>query len=181
MKKSMNKPAFRIAFCAAVAALEIILLLIAGLVRVGTYACPCFAGMLTIAIVIEYRVKWSLGVYFTAAVLSFFLTGDKEAALLFAVFFGYYPILKNVLESRLKNAVVRWVIKFAVFNAAMTGSFFAAMYLLGIPAAEFEIFGVYVPWIFLLIASIFFPIYDLAVNVFVRFYVQRLRKAIFRY
>ncbi len=178
-KNTVNKPAFKIALCAAVAALEIILIVIAGFTRAGTYACPSFAGMLTVAIVIEYRFKWALGVYFTAAVLSFFLTGDKEAALLFVLFFGYYPIVKNVLESRVKNVVLRWVIKFALFNAAVIGSFFAAMYLLGVPAAEYELFGVYVPYVFLLIANIFFPIYDLAVNVFVRYYVQRLRKAVF--
>ena len=174
-KKSMlQKPAFRIAFCAAVAALEVVLMLLTGLVRIGTYAFPCFAGMITVAVVIEYRCKWAFAVYAVTAALSFFLAGDKEAVIMFIALFGYYPILKNILERAVANGILRWVIKYAVFNAAAVGSFFAATLLLAVPASEFTLFGVYVPYIFLLAGNVFFLLYDLSVNVFVRFYAQRL-------
>ena len=121
MKKSksiIQKPAFRIAFCSVTAAVEVVLLFIAGFSGVGTYALPCFAGLITIAVVIEYKCKWALGVYAVAAVLTFLLSGNKEAALMFTAFFGYYPILKNVLDRHINNIIVRWIVKFAVFNAA---------------------------------------------------------------
>ena len=50
----------------------------------------------------------------------------------------------------------------------------AATLLLAVPASEFTLFGVYVPYIFLLAGNVFFLLYDLSVNVFVRFYAQRL-------
>lgn len=182
MKKSksiIQKPAFRIAFCSVTAAVEVVLLFIAGFSGVGTYALPCFAGLITIAVVIEYKCKWALGVYAVAALLSFLLSGNKEAALMFTAFFGYYPILKNVLDRHINNIIVRWIVKFAVFNAAAVGSFYAAIYLLSIPASEFSLFGVYLPLVFLLAGNVFFLIYDIAVNVFVKFYVQKLRSAVF--
>ena len=179
MKGSVNKPTFRIALCAAVAALEIILMMIAGLTRLGTYAFPCFAGFLTIAVVIEYKCKWAFAVYAVAALLSFFLAADKEPALMFTALFGYYPILKNILERRVKNRAVCWIVKFAVFNAAAVASFFIATLLLSIPASEFTLFGVYVPLVFLGLGNAFFILYDLSVNAYVRFYVQRLRGALF--
>ena len=179
MKNSIQKPAFRIALCAVIAALEVVMMMAAGLFRIGTYALPCFAGLLSIAIVIEYNCKWAFGVYGVSAVLSFFLTADKEAALLFILFFGYYPILKNILDRRVKNVVLSYIIKFALFNAAAVASFFAATYLFSLPAEEFTLFGVYVPFVFLLLGNVFFFIYDIAVNAFVRLYVQRLRKALF--
>ena len=178
-KSAIRKPAFRIAFCSLTAAIEVVFMLIAGLTRFGTYALPCFAGLITIAVVIEYKCKWALGVYAVAAVLSFLLSGNKEAALMFAAFFGYYPILKNVLDRRVKSAVLRRIIKFAVFNAAAVGSFYAAVYLLAVPASEFTLFGVYIPLVFLLAGNAFFLLYDLSVNVFVKFYVHRLRSAMF--
>lgn len=174
-----NKPAFRLAFCAAVAGLEVVMMLAAGLIRVGTYAAPCFAGMLTTAVVIEYRCKWALGVYVTASVLSFFLTADKEAALLFVLLFGYYPIFKNVIERRIAAPFPRWFLKFAVFNAAAVASFYIAALLLGVPASEYTLFGVYLPHVFLLAGNAFFVLYDLSVNAFVRLYVQRLRRVFF--
>ena len=77
MKNSRQKPVFRIAFCSVIAALETVFMMVAGLFRFGTYALPCFAGILTVAIVIEYGCKWAFGVYAVAAALSFFLSGDK--------------------------------------------------------------------------------------------------------
>ena len=156
---TMQKPAFRLAFCAAVAALETVLMLLTGLVRVGTYAVPCLAGMLT--------------------VLSFFVSGDKEAVVLFALLFGYYPILKNILERHISQKVILWIVKYALFNAAAVGSFFIATLLLAVPAEEFTLFGVYVPYVFLLIGNVFFWLYDRSIGVFVQFYVQRLRGAMF--
>ena len=97
MKNSINKPAFRLAFCSATAALEVVLMMVTSLVRIGAYALPCFAGLLTIAVVIEYECKWAFGVFGVTAVLSFFLSGDKEAVVMFIALFGYYPILKNIL------------------------------------------------------------------------------------
>lgn len=179
MKKNIQRPAFKLALCAVIAALEVLLMMASGLFRIGTYALPCFAGMLSVAIVIEYNCKWAFGVYAVSAILSFFLTADKEAALLFILFFGYYPILKNILDRHVKSVVLSYIIKFALFNAAAVGSFFAATYLFMIPAEEFTLFGVYVPFVFLLLGNVFFFIYDIAVNVFVKLYVQRLRKALF--
>ena len=74
---------------------------------------------------------------------------------------------------------MRWIIKLFVFNAAAVGSFFVVTLILEIPASEFSIFGVYLPYVFLLAGNVFFILYDLSINVFVRFYVQRLRNALF--
>ncbi len=154
-------------------------MMITGLIRIGTYALPCLAGMLTIAIVIEYNCKWAFGVFAVSSLLSFFLSGDKEAVVMFIAFFGYYPILKNILERKIKSVILRYIIKFAVFNAAAIASFYVAMLLLSVPASEFTVFGVYVPYLFLIAGNLFFLLYDFAINVYVKFYVQRLRKALF--
>ena len=41
-------------------------------------------------------------IYAAVAVLSLLFAADKEAALLFVLFFGYYPVLKSFLE-RISN------------------------------------------------------------------------------
>lgn len=173
---TMQKPAFRLAFCAAVAALETVLMLLTGLVRVGTYAVPCLAGMLTVAVVLEYGCKWAFGVYGVAAVLSFFVSGDKEAVVLFALLFGYYPILKNILERHISQKVILWIVKYALFNAAAVGSFFIATKLMAVPAEEFTLFGIYMPLVFLAFGNLFFLLYDFALTTFVVFYVRKIRE-----
>ena len=178
-KTSVNKKTFKIAYCALIASISTVLMLLTSFIPIGTYALPIFAGALLVSIVIEYNCKWALGVFAVVSILSSFLAGDKEAVVFFIALFGYYPILKNIIERYNKNAVVRWIIKLFVFNAAAVGSFFVVTLILEIPASEFSIFGVYLPYVFLLAGNVFFILYDLSINVFVRFYVQRLRNALF--
>lgn len=179
MKKTVHKPTLKIAFCAVIAALEVVLMMITTFIPVGTYALPCFAGALTVAVVIEFGAKWATGVFFVSSVLSFFLSGDKEAVILFIALFGYYPILKKIIESRLKNKIIQYIIKFVLFNVAAISSFFVAMYVLSVPAEEFTIGGVYVPYLFLIAGNLFFLLYDFMLMQFVRMYAVRIRKAIF--
>lgn len=179
MKNGVKNSTFRVAFCGIIAALGLVLMLLTSLVPVGTYAFPCFAGIFIAAVVIEYGWKWGLGVYAVVAVLSLFLAGDKEAVLYFIALFGYYPILKAVFEKNIKNKIILYVLKFAVFNIAAIASFFAAAFLLSISPEEYTLFGVYMPLAFLAFGNVFFLIYDFAVTVFVGQYVVRLRSKFF--
>lgn len=180
MKKNLVKrPAFRLAVCAIVAALGVVLMLITSLIPVGTYAFPMIAGALLVPIVIEFGVRWALGVYAVVSLLSFFVAGDKEAVLYFVMLFGYYPMLKNLIERKLPNKVVGFIIKLAVFNAAAIGAFFIASFLLAIPPEEYTLFGIYMPAAFLLFGNLLFVLYDFALNSFIVLYVRRLRDKLF--
>ena len=175
----IKKGTMRIAVCGIVAALSLVFMMMTSLIPIGTYALPCLAGILISCIVVEYGYGWAIGVFCVTAVLSTLLAGDKEAVIYFIALFGYYPILKGAFEFKIKNKVIQYILKFAVFNAAAIGSFFAATWLLSIPSDEFTIFGFYVPWIFLIAGNIFFLLYDYAISVFVTQYVRRLRGKIF--
>ncbi len=179
MKNGLQKPTFRIAFCGVSAALGVVLMMITSLIPVGTYALPCFAGIILLAVLIEYGAKWAAGVFLTVSALSGFLAGDKEAVLFYIVFFGYYPIVKCKIESRIKSKIVQYILKFSVFNIAAVASFYIGMWLLSIPKEDYTIFGVCVPWVFLIVGNIFFALYDYAVTVFVNVYVRNLRNKLF--
>lgn len=66
-----------------------------------------------------------------------------------------------------------------MFNIAAVGSFYIGMWLLSIPNEDYTIFGVYIPWVFLIVGNIFFALYDYAVTVFVNVYVRNLRDKLF--
>lgn len=182
MKNSKNKnKTIRIALCSIICAISLVLMILTGVIPVGTYALPCLAGILLVVVVIEYGYKWSLLSYLVISILSFILAADKEAAVYFILLFGYYPILKSIIESKIHNRIVQYVIKFAIFNIVAVGSFYIVSFLLAVSPSEFTLFGVYVPWVFLIIGNIFFIFYDLAVTGIVVQYVRRLRnKYIFK-
>ena len=112
----------------------------------------------------QFLHKWNMSLLFAA---------DKEAALLFVLFFGYYPVLKSFLE-RISNKVLSWISKFAVFNVAVVACFFLAVNFLQLPEDSFTVFGIYLPWVFLILGNAVFLIYDIALSGLVATYVEKL-------
>ncbi|QAT49653.1 hypothetical protein EQM14_07630 [Caproiciproducens sp. NJN-50] len=164
----------RLAFCSMAAALGTVVMILTGFIPVGTYALPAFSGILLIAVVAEVGIKWAVGVYVVQSVLSFMLAADQEAVLFFVLLFGYYPILKAVLESRVHQRWLCIVSKLVVFNAAAILEFWLSVKLLGVPVASFSVFGYNVPGLFLLAGNAVFLIYDYAVSLLVIAYFNRL-------
>ena len=163
----------KIALGGLLTALGVVLMFLTGLIPIGTYALPAIAGVLLIVAVIEIGAKWAWMIYAAVAVLSLLFAADKEAALLFVLFFGYYPVLKSFLE-RISNKVLSLISKFAVFNVAVVACFFLAVNFLQLPEDSFTVFGIYLPWVFLILGNAVFLIYDIALSGLVATYVEKL-------
>lgn len=146
-----------------IAALSLALMLLTGIIPVGTYALPCISGILLAAIVIEFGIPWALGVYAGVSVLSFLIVADKEAALYYVLLLGSYPILKSLFE----RIHIKWLslaIKLVFFNAVAVAAFFVSIYVLKVPAESFSLFGVNMPLAFLVAGNVVFVIYDFCVT-----------------
>lgn len=160
------------------AALCTAVMTLTGLIPIGTYAMPALAGAVLIAVVAEAGTSWAMSVYAAVSLLSVFLAADKEAVLFFVLFFGYYPVLKAVLEKHLRSRALRAAAKLMVFNAAAILEFWAAARFLGVPAESYSLFGHPVPWIFLLAGNFVFVVYDYALSLLVAAYFGRLHKLV---
>ena len=90
------KKSGRVALGGMMASLSLVVMLAAYFPYV-TYALPALAGCFLVIISIEINKKWAFVVYAAVGALSF-LVCEKEAAVLYIFFFGYYPILKAVFE-----------------------------------------------------------------------------------
>ena len=150
------KTSVKVSLGGVVAALSLVLMFLTSVIPVGTFAFPTFAGILLVLLVFNLGYGYAFAVYFVTAVLSFLLVTDKEAAL-------YY----------IPARTVQYVVKFILFNACMIGAFFIGTYLLAIPKESFTLFGVYLPWVFLVLGNIFFVIYDLCITRLVTLYLLK--------
>ena len=150
----------KIAVGAVVAALSLALMLLTGVLPFGTYALPCFAGILLAVIVIEFSLWWALGVYFAVSVLSFLICTDKEAVLYYVLILGIYPVLKSLFE-RIGFKWLSLLVKIIYFNIMVVAAFFISVYVMGIPAKSFSIFGYNLPLVFLAAGNVVFVIYDI--------------------
>ena len=77
------------------AALSIVLMFLGGISSVFVYAVPMLLGTLMCMLKKTFGARCAIGVYISVSILSFVLVADKECVLMYALFFGYYPIIKD--------------------------------------------------------------------------------------
>ena len=176
-----NKSASSVAFGGIVSALAVLLMFFTGVFPFATYALPALAGLLLVVIVIDHGMKWAWSVYAAISLLAILITPDREAATMFVLFFGYYPILKAVLE-QIKIRAIEHIVKFAIFNVAMVVSYLLIIYVLGIPdiLEEFGELGKYGVWIMLALGNVVFILYDITISRLVAIYTRWLKPKLFK-
>ncbi len=172
MKKSK-----RIALCGVLGAMAVVIMIMAYFPYL-TFALPAIAGCLFGIILIELDYKWALGAYVSAALITLLLC-EKESAMLFVAFFGYYPIAKYFLE-RIPNRLMEYIAKFALFNVAVAVTYIITIFVLGIAMEGMEVFGRYTLLILLALANLMFAVYDLALSRFFGEYMLRFHPRVAR-
>ncbi len=154
-------------------ALSVVLMLITGILPALMYVLPLVTGIIVYLISFVSNKKYALGVYFSTSVLSIFLLADKETALAYAMFFGYYPLLKGCLEKLPKLASL--VLKLVLFNGVALLIGVIGVALLGISTEEYSEFGTFTVPILLGLANIMFFMYDLTLKKY-EFLIRKLSK-----
>ena len=149
-------------------------------IPVMLYAVPAVCGILFIIPAVEFGTKWAFLCYAVTSVLSVILPTEREAMVIFIGILGYYPILKMIIE-RMGRKIPEYIIKFAVFNAAIIASYAVIVELMGINAFENDLFGLRMTVILLLIAgNIVFLLFDFALTRILQLYFVKLRKTVRR-
>lgn len=175
----MQKNTFNVALCGIISALGVVIMMITAIVPIATYATPALAGIITAVIVIEVNKKWALASYFVVSVLSVLIVPDKEAVAFYILFFGYYPVLKQIIESKIKPVLLQWLLKILAFSISAVLVYYIAIYFLGVPADEFVLFGVNLPVIFLIAGIVVFVMFDYSMSGVIVTYVNKYREKLF--
>jgi len=158
-----------------VAALSLVLMISIAVVPFLTYALPAVAGVLLMFVVIEINKKWAFGVYATVAILGVLFVPDKEVAIMYLAFFGYYPIVKSVIESKLPH-VPEWICKILLFNATVAVAYLFMIKIMGLTIDEFDKYGMVAIPMLLGLGTFAFVFYDYALSKLVLIYNMKFRK-----
>lgn len=179
------KQSAKVALGGMLTALSVVIL-IPSVLEIFSYTLPAMAAMLTMFAVIELNKSWAFGIYAATSLLGLLLVPNKEAVVLYTVFFGYYPVLKAILESKLPR-VPEYIIKFAVFNLALVADFLIMTRIFGMPYERFMgiegesgFIAQYIVPIMLVLGNLVFIMFDIAltriVTVYLRLWQKRVKK-----
>ena len=167
----------KITLCAIMSALAVVIMLVSYFPYL-TYAIPAIAGLCVMVVLIETDYKWALFCYITSSVLVF-LFAELESKFMYVFFFGFYPILKALIE-KINKQIVEWVIKIAAFNASVLTVYGVFSKIFALSLDDFGDFKKYGVIILLSVANIVFVVYDIAVSRMSALYIHMLHPKINR-
>ena len=166
----------KIALCGVLGALSVVLLLLGAALQIGTYAAPMLASFLLVPVLEEYGPRYALLLYAATAILAVLVVPETELALFYALVIGYYPVLRYTLR-KIKPTLLRWTIKFVVFNTATVLVYLLLFALLG-PAIwqELTADGTGMLVMLLALGNLSFFLCDRALGAVTRYYRLVLRR-----
>lgn len=175
MKQTYQIKTKQIALGGVLAALAVVILLLGGVIPVGTYLAPMLASLPLIVLLSELPKSLCLGWYAIVALLGALLCPDPETAFVF-VFLGWYPAAKPALD-RLPR-LPRTVGKLLIFNAAVAALYALLILVLRLEALvqEAKELGLSLLPALLALGNLTFLLYDLLLKQLTFFYQQKKKK-----
>ncbi len=175
-RETVMRKSAKTALGGIVSALSVTLMILSSVIPFLEYALPAIAGALLVLMVIELNKKWAFCTYVAVSILSILLLSNKETAMMYIAFFGYYPILKPVFESKIKNNLLCWIVKTLEFNCAVVLAYVIIIYVFGMPLEELTEDGIWGLVGLLVLANIMFVLYDICITRLVTAYLNNWQK-----
>lgn len=160
-----------------ITALSAVSMIISNLIPAGMYVFPALAGILIYILSLICGKSYGWSAFVAVGIVSFILCADKETVLCYLFLLGYYPMIKSNIE-KIRLKPVNFILKLAVLNAAAVGIYFLMLYVFSMSQDEFMIFGVNLPFVFLIMLNIVFIVYDYALTVFNKTYCRKITETI---
>ena len=167
----MGKKTRAMTLSALFAALCTISLYIASIWPTGRFGLVAFSSLFAAAAVIEAGLSSGISVYIISSALGMLLLPDKAAPLLYMLFFGYYPVIKSLIE-KVSGTALQWILKLLVFNASFTVIWFllrALIFNLGDNAPALAVLY--------LVGNVIFALFDYGFTKVIWFYINKVSVA----
>jgi hypothetical protein len=164
----MSKNVKRISLTAMLTALAVVLLYVSALLPTMRLALVVTAGLLTAVAILESGISAGIMLFAATSLLGLFVSPMRGTVLIYVLFFGYYPILKGLIEKTRRRAA-EWTMKLLLFNAALTIAVYAYRtgFLTGIQIPDLAVV------LFYLAANAAFVVYDIGFSRLMIFYLTK--------
>lgn len=170
---------FAVSFGGVLTALSVVILYM-GNIPFVEYIASIFSGIAAFFGYLEFGGKTGMLIYAACGLLSMLLSPSKEPAILYVFIFGYYPIVKSSLEKRIKFKVLRIVIKFLIFNIAVSIAYAILIFLFKLPVDTIGNLGNWTLLVLLGILNIMFVVYDISLKSYGIFYLKILQPKLYK-
>lgn len=163
----------RIATAGVLTALCFVFLYVGSIFQTMDLSAAAIGSIIILIAMIELGKKWAWGVYAASAILSMLLLPYKSPAAVFALFAGFYPIIKEPLN-KIKPTFFSYLARILCFNAAFAALVFVFAKLLNIQEDYLNL-----EIVLFALGNVTFIVYDFALERIAVTYLTRLKPRIF--
>lgn len=167
-----------IAYSGVATALSVVMLFLGSIFWVLGYTMPLVASLVMIILLDSISQKSALLTFVSTSIISSILLNDKECVLLYVLFFGYYPLIRDKIND-IKPKSLSYLLKFVTFNAAMVLTQILCVYVFGIPFDD--MLGKWGIVVFALCLNLVFVVFDKLYTLLLRLYRIKLKKKVEKY
>lgn len=167
-----------IAYSGVATALSVVMLFLGSIFWVLGYTMPLVASLVMIILLDSISQKSALLTFISTSIISFILLNDKECVLLYVLFFGYYPLIRDKIND-IKPKLLSYLLKFITFNAAMVLTQVLCVYVFGIPFDD--MLGKWGIVLFVLCLNLVFVVFDKLYTILLKLYRIKLKKKVEKY
>lgn len=172
MVKMYNRESKRVAIGGIVTLLSTLSLYMSSILPTNRLFFFALSTFFLASIVIEINTKFAILVYISSALLSFIMIPNKTIVLPYIIFFGYYAIIKSIIE-RINMLLIEILIKLFLFNLSIYIEYtIFSKVLLG------DIIFKLPAWILFILIQLAFIIYDYSFSICIYFYRTKIRTRI---
>lgn len=163
-RKPREHLAFNIAYSGIVCAMST-LIMFAAIIPSMTYIMPALAGIVIWSVSGQINRSWAFMTFAAAALLSLFLSPEMESKTFFILFFGYYPLLHEIIRY-VRFLPVRFLVKLLLFNITAVTAYQIVVHLFMVTDIlnDLSEFGEYAVYVFWGMGNVAFFSYDFALK-----------------
>ena len=160
-----------VSLCGIMSAVSLVMMFFLSMIPAFEYISPIVSGMCIWIVGERLGARYAVMTYIAVGLLSLFISPNYEASMMFVFLLGYYPIARQYFM-KLPHAVLRWLVKLAVYAASAVACYWVLINLLGMKRLLEDMgeLGEYGPWILLALGAAAFVMYDIFLGLFKPFY-----------
>lgn len=162
----------KIAFLGVLLAANQIIIMLSSVFQTNTLFFFGVAALIICIVVIEFNLTSGITFYIASSILAFILAPNKIQIVTYIGFFGSYSIMKYIIESTINkknlSVIIEYLLKLIYFNIAIVIYYFVMRSIVKIP----------VLWWSVILAEVFFLVYDYFLNYFINVYIDSIKPKI---
>ena len=161
------------AFAGIFIALSVVILFIGSLIETLDMTVAALASFVITLAIIELGAYYPAAIYVGTSVLGLLLLPNKYGALIYCLFYGFYPMVKSKLEAKIKPRALLFGIKLLIFAVSQTAVELLWIFIFAHGAMEstLPIIAATVA-----LALITFVVFDFALSYISAVYIHKWRK-----